>query len=89
MSKVGIVFHALGLISGITGAFLLADYGWQVWQWPLITCVWIIASFVSNLSLKQTEGYLEDTYKELRDLRQSIHNKEMEALKAAFDRAEK
>ena len=89
MSKVGIVFHALGLISGITGAFLLAPYGWHIWQWPLVTCVWIIASFVSGMSLKQTEGYLNDTYKELKDLRQSIHNKEMEALKAAFDRAEK
>ena len=89
MTKVGIVFHALGLISGITGAFLMADYGWQVWQWPLISCVWIIASFVSGMSLKQTEGYLEDTYKELRDLRQSLHNKEVADLKAAFDRAGK
>jgi len=89
MSKVGIVFHALGLISGITGAFLLADYGWQVWQWPVITCVWIIASFVSNLSLKQTEGYLNDSYKEIKDLRNQINQKELDALKAIFDRAGK
>ena len=89
MSKVSIVFHALGLISGITGAFLLADYGWQVWQWPVITCVWIIASFVSNLSLKQTEGYLNDSYKEISNLRDYIHQKQMDEMKSAFGRTEK
>ena len=89
MSKVSIVFHALGLISGITGAFLLADYGWQVYQWPIISCIWIIASFINGMSLKLTEGYLNDSYKEIKDLRQSIHNKEMEAMKAAFGRSEK
>ena len=89
MSKVSIVFHALGLISGITGAFLLADYGWQVWQWPVITCVWIIASFVSNMSLKQTEGYLNDNYKVIDELRQQLHQKEMDEIHAAFGRAKK
>jgi len=89
MKKLGIIMHALGLLSGIVGAYTLRDYGWTVYQWPIITCVWIIASFVSGLSLKQTEGYLNDSYKEISNLRDYIHQKQMDEMKSAFGRTEK
>jgi hypothetical protein len=55
MKKLGFVLHALGMVSGITGAFILKGYGWHVYQWPLISCMWILVSFINLLTIERME----------------------------------
>ena len=70
MKKVSIILHAAGFIGGIFGAIGLYSYGWTVYQWPIISCLWIVSSFISGLTIGRLESdmkILDIVHEDMRD----------------------
>ena len=89
MKKLGIIMHALGLLSGIVGAYTLRDYGWIVYQWPIICCMWVIASFFGSLSAEADKRRADLLDKLCDDLHEQLAYTQIKLHEADFKRAEK
>lgn len=62
--KVHTFFHAIGIIGCILGIYTLHNAGMSAWQWPVVSMVWILASYVSTHSNYKQRQLIDELDKE-------------------------
>ena len=79
----------MGLLSGLTSAYLFRNAGWQVWQWPIISCLWIISSWVQSYTIEDLKKQRDKRDTDFDNVRDELYRTQMEMYKSQFGNAQK
>lgn len=54
------IFHIAGAIGCIFGFVGMLQYGWQVWQWPVVCFFWIVVSWSKTIGYDRLNALLKE-----------------------------
>ena len=86
--KVTNILHTLGAIGCIGGIVGTSHMGWNIWQWPVISLLWLISSWFSTLTYRRYQKLSDELDMERRNLVDKLHKADTRAWDAEMNLAQ-
>jgi hypothetical protein len=78
------ILHISGFICSILGFISLWDKGWNLFQWPIISCLWILSSYISSFNSHKQQVEIKELESEKYNLIKQLSESDLRAWKAEY-----